>query len=134
MLDASTVQRSTNWIEANRFNLSCLMCDTARIDGSSECEISHTYFDTVLMHCMCQHSDGPLIIIDNNGGESQMPTQKIPVNAIYIKAHARAYHWACQAIVHRAKGDPSAASVAGKKVQLWLRRIARLQMQGEPTV
>jgi len=63
-----------------------------------------------------------------------MPMQKIPVSPNYIKAHARAYHRASEAIVLRAKGELAAARVAGKKVQLWLRRIARLQMQGEPTV
>lgn len=59
-----------------------------------------------------------------------MPMQKIPVNAVYIRAHARAYYWASEAIVLRAKGELDAARVAGKKVRLWLQRIARLEMRG----
>jgi hypothetical protein len=51
----------------------------------------------------------------------------------YVKAHVRAYHWASTAIVHRAKGDLAAAKVAGKKVQLWLRKISKLETHGEPT-
>jgi hypothetical protein len=62
-----------------------------------------------------------------------MPIQKIPVSAIYIKAHARAYRRASEAIVLRAKGELAAARVAGKKVRLWLQRIAKLEMRGEPT-
>jgi hypothetical protein len=66
-----------------------------------------------------------------------MPMQKIPetpVDAIYITAHARAYHWASKAIVLRAKGELAAARVAGKKVRLWLRKIARLEIRGQSSV
>ena len=59
-----------------------------------------------------------------------MPMQKIPVDAIYIKAHVRAYHWASEAMALRAKGELTAAKMAGKKVQLWLQRIAKLEMRG----
>jgi hypothetical protein len=55
-------------------------------------------------------------------------------NPIYITAHARAYHWASKALVLRAKGELAAAKVAAKKVQLWLRKIARLEMRGQPSV
>jgi hypothetical protein len=51
----------------------------------------------------------------------------------YVAAHVRAYHWASKAIVYRAKGDLAAAKVAGKKVQLWLRKISKLETHGEPT-
>jgi hypothetical protein len=66
-----------------------------------------------------------------------MPMQKLPetpVSAIYITAHARAYHWASEAVVLRAKGELAAARVAGKKVRLWLQRIAKLEVRGEPTL
>jgi hypothetical protein len=59
-----------------------------------------------------------------------MPVQ----TPIYITAHARAYHWASKALVLRAKGELAAAKVAAKKVELWLRKIARLEMRGEPTI
>jgi hypothetical protein len=76
---------------------------------------------------MDQPGDGPQLIINNDSGDSKMPVH----NPIYITAHARAYHWASKALVLRAKGELAAAKVAGKKVRLWLRKIATLEMGGK---
>jgi hypothetical protein len=65
-----------------------------------------------------------------------MPIQSLRLprdSDTYVAAHVRAYQWASTAVAHRAKGDLAAAKVAGKKVQLWLRKIAKLEAHGEPS-